>query len=488
MIINTNNAPRGGVQPKSIRKLIFLSILALFFGAISSLQDTYPVFAETQCSYNAYSNGQYININWDNNIQYPDGTDMSTVSYDPETYTLTLNNYNGAPICSNQHLLIISLEGNNTIDYTNTDVYGSSYANIFAYGNLIFKGDGELTVSHTAQDNNAKLLETYDALIVDGPKINLLERSSNDCYNNTGAFFMKSGEVHTNCRTYVDDIFSQTGGILDIDASLATFPSMSAGIVYIAGGETRIKHNTGLNITDSVGLYIRPYGNMEYYLNDYYDSEDFRVDGDIAYYRGWESSLPADYEIPMSSQYLVYFAGGNFNIDTKIPLVIGTDVSDKDFDFDDFGVNSLDALKQYLENDALKIADNMLINPEDTSLKTIDLRSYIGGDEIHTLFVPDDVDIETALAAMDFSFIPGTMHIYEPNGDEPAVPGTDGATDAAEESEENPNTADFRLFSIISAVVVSIIAEAFIIFDLKKRLTTIQSEATTNNSNEPNKE
>ena len=186
---------------------------------------------------------------------YTDVLGNGTVSYDPETKTLTLNNYvyEGNGLSYNTGGIVfygedandytILLKGNNSIKLNNTDHgRGISYEGLREDVALTITGDGSLTIQTSAIGiGGASTLE------------------------------IKSGNVSVKsaCGFWVDDKFVMNGGSLKIDAWSAVY--VDKGVAKITGGELEI------SITEAGCLF-------GYY--DEEEDEELALAPDLSQYRG----------------------------------------------------------------------------------------------------------------------------------------------------------------------------------------------------------
>ncbi len=444
---------RGGVSPKSIRKLTVFFIFSLILGAIFTLHNTNPVFADMDCSNIGY-NSEYLYINQNGDASYLGGTLPSSATWDKGTSTLTLNNYNGAPICFNtdyipEHPVTINLENTNTIDLTGVDSHGygrwSGFAAISAYRkDLIIDGNGELTIDTT--ENGDGIYASF--LIQNGGKINIIGLSEADnhghgtCVVEADFMAINDGEFSSNCETSLyfgllvnDGIFKvHEVGLSEGSSCIeSSYIGINGGTVDIdCGGFSAIYTNTVIPRT---------------LILDMLDSED------VPHQRDDDSVIVElgglYFTLPYILKASFVFNGGDVSIkggDSDTP-VIATIIDTRDVAGEQY--------QSQLKDEAFYFGEGVVA--PSYSVETFRARDRWDEEDVLMTYFIDENSVPV-----------NTLHIYKA-----FIPIPD--TDTAEESEENPNTADFRLFSIISAVVVSVIAEAFIIMDLAKKVKAMHS-------------
>ena len=134
MISYNSNITHGGATRKIGRTPSFL-FAALFCTTILTSNNA-PVYADTPCS--TFLSTNAIIIDDSNNITYLSSIDQNTARYDKDTVTLTLDGYNGGPICSySDHYLTLVLNNSNIL--TTTIGEGVSVDN-----GILIDGDGKL--------------------------------------------------------------------------------------------------------------------------------------------------------------------------------------------------------------------------------------------------------------------------------------------------------------------------------------------------------
>ena len=144
--------------------------------------------------------------------------DAGTATFDPDTYTLTLNGYNDGPIIYNdsQNLTVV-LKGNNTITVDVPDFLAAfEAADTTKIIDLTFTGDGSLALN--GELPMAGITTDSGNIIIDGGNINI-KSSAFGLYAAFGDVIINGG--HTTIQSGLAGIVSQhafviAGGYLDV--------------------------------------------------------------------------------------------------------------------------------------------------------------------------------------------------------------------------------------------------------------------------------
>lgn len=478
MIPKTASTPRGeGVQHRSIRKILPFLAFSFIFGAIFVLGTGDSAYADS-CA------GSDAGIKIDSSgVTYSDNTDQSTVDYNESDHTLALNNYNGGNICiidgDDVGDVALVLKGENRISrYT-------AYPNIEnKYGRIIIEGDGKL---YLQDDGTVEASE----LIVNGGNIE-------GSYIYSDALIMNSGSITGVLISYdiivINDgqisstgifsdgdtgIFNQNGGVVNIEGGYSDGDDvdacLSATRAVFNGGTLNIDCSLPNNSAMELTNYDNYQGSLRYLLenieNDYVDDMGYSYEENAGLITLRPPRVDAD--IIAYTDYIIVFNGGDIRLKSNFLPLDTTFGRNTEYE-EDFSSAEIQEIIDL--SGGVKIGDNMIIDPTSATLKTsllsfgryrLVVTAFTDGTD--GTYVNIDEDFSTALSD---NFLK-TVHIYE--GTAP-IPNTDGTGSTSSDSEENPNTLDYHLLSIISTILVSIIAEAFIIIDLKKRTKVLQDQ------------
>ncbi len=450
MIAKANNTSQA-VQPKSARKLAFFIVSSIFLGAIFTLHNTNPVFAEYDCNnpdYDGRSNHLYIDSE---GASYLGGSLPSSANWDKDALTLTLDGYDGAPICfdsvSAERQITINLKNTNTIDLADKggpDGHDHGFAAIAAKnGNLIIDGSGELIIDTTEKGDGIYA----SSFIQNGGKINIIGGPLEDgdmygCINNSGVLIINDGEFSSNCSISALNLIINNGTLKVSEVGLSHGACidnyhMAIGGIFFNGGTVDI------DCGDFSAIHAYTVSPRTEIL-DMLDGMPYERDGDNIIIP------PSVFGSNIGDLGLVY--------SLKAPLVFnGGDVSLK-------GGNSSTPVIATIaegidEQYTPQLKDEAFHFGEGVVAPSYSIETFDATDEW------DDVAILMTYFIDENSAPVNALRIYK----------TSIPVPAADDNEENPNTLDTQLLTIISAVVVSIIAEAFIILDLKKRTQSLQS-------------
>lgn len=190
----------------------------------------------------------------------PSGVYSGTASYNPETNTLTLNNFSysgsGCQSLTDREArsaigyvgsgdFTIKLIGTNTITHTDTsEVYGDHVWAIFSSPNLIINGDGELTVTGgEASTSGSEAICSY----------------SNSITINGGTINATGGEATSSVGIWAGKKLIVNGGVIQAEGKTATqaysYGAYGGSGITINGGElTGIAGNAGSSRYNSFGV------------------------------------------------------------------------------------------------------------------------------------------------------------------------------------------------------------------------------------------
>lgn len=503
----TNKTPQGATR-KIGRTLSFL-FAALFCTTILTSNNA-PVYADTPCS--TFLSTNAIIIDDSNNITYLSNIDQNTARYDKDTVTLTLDGYNGGPICSySDHYLTLVLNNSNIL--TTTIGEGISVDN-----GILIDGDGKLDViirydRDDGKNDTFRAFESGDTVIINGGVINISapEARGSVCIafdaDEAPVFIMNGGEISSDCSLYLERTpLIINNGIMSVgEIHAGTFFNQNGGTVNVTPKEDLVSSNN-TSFFELEGFSVFNGGTFNIDCSKQSNKLCMSlpsVDGSVAEYLDYQgiSYTVNDNLVTASAQYIIpnseipsdkwkttyvyaplktytLFNDGDINIDGIMAVFYVCDGGSQD-------CNEA-TLRNITIDQVLSTSENMAMNPATIALYNLAFfHDDKDDDELIGVFAFTD-GTDGAYANIDFDAgeiisvsdnVLKNLHIYNANEPIP-VPPADGGDDSAEESEENPNTLDYHLVSIISTILVSIIAEAFIIVDLKKRSKALQNQIT----------
>lgn len=489
------------VQHKRARRLIFLFILPFLSVAIFSTNRA-PVYAETACA-----DANAINIDNYNNITYPSNVNQATAEYNQDTFTLTLENYNGGPICSESNLLILNIKGTNNI---NSHL---SYGVKADEDSLVIEGDGELNVTMNNQHNYYSIFDINNSVVVNGATINtnvpyLSEAESCHAFSiGRGYFIMNSGTVSSACGVYSNfkgyNVFIMNDGTLSVSQILTQFFNQNGGTINIlTTDESRFGNDYGC--LTSVHGYVFNGGVTNVDCSSHSEPEammmintdgiieelsegniQYSSDDDLIVFSLEDINRVTDTNIPsektkVTSVYASPYSAmivndGDISIKGSITPILASFMCAKE---DDDTCNESVIQNTPLDR-FIKINNDLVTTPSNITLYNFMTQEDEEESVLSGLFVltdgTDGAYVNLTERGVEVSDnVLKTLHIHKATV---PIPDADGdEEESAVEDEENPNTIDYHLVSIISTILVSIIAEAFIIIDLRKRTKTLQSQ------------
>lgn len=461
-LYNSEITPRGGVQYKSIRKILPRLIILAIFGAFLATLSIAAVYADDEKPEDPVDETlNYIVRISPEETFFPDGVDQSTISWDAANSTLTLNNYNGPQIKTEygDERMTIEIIGENTIIINNgfycDYIDGYDSAGICSSNSIKFVGNGALNFMVNGDYDRTYGIATSSrkSISVDGPQIIL----NNGIQIESGGLILNSGSIIDNDSKIYIDLFVQNGGELFVTDHYQEEALTDKGYFIFNGGTAKMEGSCMPIWTEYEGTIAEMF--TEKFLGK-------GSNGDYTYEQ-MVSIIENEYGLSVSeleqTEAVVLFNGGDITLSGLCAAIQITH----------YGESSLiDRPEQ-----SIKVADNMIIDPATAQLSVyeFDDASAVGFSDGTGDIVFSEIDEEPWLL---FDHALKTVHIYE--GTIP-TPNTDGS--ASTDAEEVPNTLDYHLLSIIATVLVSIVAEAFIILDLKKRTKVLQDQITTKTAN-----
>lgn len=485
---------------KRIRKFLPLLILSFFFTTISALSSTGSVYADTCGSY-----GADAIIIYSDNITYPANIDQSTAEYNESTSTLTLDNYNGGPICVGGSLTLV-LRNTNTLTSNNS-------AAVQVNGSLFIEGNGELDIV----TENGSLEHAFEATnaVVDGGAINVTATEQSPLASQCAVFMledmfiMNDGEILSDCGLILDgeaastiiindgtisvsqassQIFNQNGGTLNIapKSSTVLFPILGDEIdtcffspaVIVNGGNLNIDCS---NQQNAIAMVL---------ANSLESIEDHLKNRQVPYsINGNTLTMSmADFMRISDKDDAAILIDKSDVADLYLPVNTIMAINDSDVDVKS-NLNSVlvlffcdetettcneSSMKNITLDRFIKIGDGLITEPP-LITPYYYFMTQDNGDEPHMFVLTDGTDgvyvnfKDDGIEVSDN--VLKTLHIYKATI---PTPNTDGS--ASTDTEEVPNTLDYRLLSIIATVLVSIVAEAFIILDLRHRVSAFKKQ------------
>ncbi len=448
----------------NFHKKVLLGLISSFIlGSIIAISNTNPVFADYNCS--DYDNRGGILYVSSAGIEYPDGIDSSVASWDAPNATLTLNNYNGPTLCfdqvTNSSPVTIMLQGINTI--TSDETVLQSWSD-----SIIIDGD---------DDSELNLAGNVDmgfcGLVLEGGKVNL--SGDDDDEFAVRSFIVNGGEFSIEYRMKTV-VFVLNDGAVKIENNGGDEEQFKTcfitAIAVFNDGTFDIDCSGG-----DFGMFLGLAANMNSAnaVNDFLIGDAYRIDGEKAYFDIVKARYTEySYEVELSSKYNCHFNGTDVNIRGATMPFVALAPSIRNNDFERLGVNGREEYDNWLKENAIGFGEGVEIEPE----AVVD----VNFDEDKEDVIEAQVFFANAAGEEGGSSeaIRDSLHIYKVAVPVPSANGSGSAkgyeAEKNQNTEGNPYTADFKLFNIISAISVSIIAEIFIIIDLRKRRDAILNE------------
>ena len=401
-------------------KRVFKSMLPLrvIFASLFVVVAPKAAYAENMCE---EGNSWDVVVNPGSGT-YADGK----ITYATDSGVMTLNGYNGGPICvddTSRNKLTVELEGENKINVGDgqygVGVHGIEYVTVVGNGALVITGDNgkwrAMDVSFLSVENgNVRVLNPYNS------------ECSLDINSITG------GSVYSECMVFGgQEIFYQFGGDFEIKIDEATEPCFASAFMVFNGGTTNIECNGAPAM----------YGEYEAEFDDLMEQFTVETDGNIRWINLGEDEFPMIVPIPLHGSVL--FNDGDITLKSDVASLIVSlgGASDVDAFFAEKG-------KDYL----VMVADGMMVNSESPSVD-----SYLNRDENGAFSTltdgadgtiisgsPWDGDLEVSANVLK------TAHIAKL-----AVPDTDG--------EEVPETGDSKITIFAIMAVLGIVVESLLL-------------------------
>ncbi|MBQ6510751.1 hypothetical protein IJI94_02175 [Candidatus Saccharibacteria bacterium] len=373
-------------------------------------------------------------------VYFADDVDRSTASWDDETNTLVLANYNGGSVCLERFdgPAYLQLEGENTINTTDDD------AGFLATVPIIVNGNGVLNVS------------SVDAgyFFINGGAVNILAQEEGGA--KVEALVVNDGNFYSE-RSLDVMILNQFGGNLSVNGTIVSmFVVFDGGTAVIDGGEYPAISTMYSDALD------------EMFSSMYYEEgATTRTVGNMRYIGG---SVP-EFALPLHGSIL--FNSGDVSLKSNTGA-IGVQVSGGMVE------DPIDNPETYIAEKGkdyfIMFADDMAISPSGSVVDTIaGVSEY--GNMVYSTF-SDGSDNLTISGDLDhgLTFSSNVLKSVRISKTATPVPPTSGPE---EEEEEVPNTIDAEIIVLAFSLFFAIIVEGAIIADLYRRLFGYKAEAAT---------